>query len=106
MRPLPETIQVDGQRRSILDRKRVGRKEYWILERLSHGERERSLVFDPTAGPRGDLRALLILPFSRATLQHLAVLQRLTHHHASFPSILEYHRHDHQIFLVQSWVRG
>ncbi|MCI0402397.1 MAG: protein kinase [Acidobacteria bacterium] len=106
MKSFPKTITVDGQPRRVLDRLRVGGREYFVLERLSGGARERYLVFDPSAGPRGDLRALLILPFSQGTFQHLRVLQRLTQHHASFPSIIEYHRRDHQVYLLQSWVRG
>jgi serine/threonine protein kinase len=101
-----KTIEVDGRPCPVLDRLRLGGHDYWILERLGHGDRERFLAFDPAAGPRGDLRALLILPASRETLQHLRVLQRLTHHHASFPSILAFHRRGRQVCLVQSWVRG
>ncbi|MCI0459835.1 MAG: protein kinase [Gemmataceae bacterium] len=101
-----KSIKVEGRWRPVLERLHLGRKEYFVLEQLSRAERPRFQAFDPAAGPTGDLRALLILPFAPPTLQHLRVLQRLTQHNASFPTILEYHRRGDQVYLLQSWVRG
>lgn len=106
MLPLRKTICCRGRTYPVVDRWVVGRKEYLILEKLSGGFRERYKVFDPVAGPGGDLRVLQILPSNADTKQHLKVLKRVSEGNTNFPTILEYHLSDDRILVVLSWTWG
>lgn len=84
----------------------VRRRSYLLLDRLSIGERQRFLGFDPYAGPRGQPVAVFILPRSRGARQHLAVLQDLSRFSNAFPSIVDYDQQSDRSVVVVKWVYG
>jgi serine/threonine protein kinase len=101
-----ETIRFRGHDYPVLDSIRVSGRKYVLLEKLAATPRERYKVFDPTAGPDGDLRALHILPRGLATIQRLKVLKRLSPGNGTFPTLLEYHAHRDKVYVVMTWVWG
>ena len=100
------TIRVAGREWPILDRITIGRRMYLVLEKLGHADRQRYLVFDPHAGPGGDLRGLLMAPATRAAKQHLRILKRLSTGNTNLPLVLDYHSVNDQLMVVTTWVRG
>jgi len=85
----------------------LGRKTFRLLERLGSSDRERYRALDPLAGPRGDLRAIHVLPATPEVKQHLDVLQRLADlRNANVPFLVEYHRQGEKTYLVLAWVKG
>lgn len=99
-------VRYRGRTEPVVDEMTLGGKRYLILEKLKGGDRQRYRAFDPLAGPKGDMRAICVLPRSQATGQHVEVLQRLSQNNRDMPAILEYHRRGGQIFLVMPWVWG
>lgn len=85
----------------------LGGRTFQLFESLGRDGRERYRAFDPVAGPKGDYRAVLMLPQSPATSQHLAVLQRLADaRNANVPFLIESHVVGGQNVLVLAWVKG
>lgn len=82
----------------------LGRRAYYLLERLSGRERYRA--FDPGAGPKGGLRAIHVLPRTDQTYQYVKALERASQNNTNFPSILSYHVLGDRVYLVLPWIRG
>lgn len=70
-----DTFNFEGRSYPVLDRLRIGTRNYLLLEKIGNAQRERYLAIDPAAGPGGEFRSVLILPRSAAAIQHLAVLR-------------------------------
>lgn len=104
--PSRECIQYAGRSWPVEERLTISGLRYFVLRKTGTAERRRYMVFDPQAGPGGDLRALLILPRSRRAEQHVRVLKRLSSRQTHWPTILEYHRRGPDLVLVLPWVRG
>lgn len=100
-----DSISVRGRRYSIIRALRLGGKKYLLLERLS-GLREIYLAWDSVAGPKGDLRAIHILPKSKAANQKIQALQRISNLNQNLPQILEFFRFNGLIHLVTTWTHG
>ena len=96
------SVRVSGREMPVVDRMTIGRRTYLILQRMGGEGRERLMAFDPYAGPDGDLRAILILPRSKATQQHVRVLKRAAGGD-NLPTILEYHTERDRLLLVLKW---
>ena len=90
----------------MIDRLRLGGREYLILQQMSMVQRARYMAFDPRAGPDGDLRAILVLPRGRATAQHLRTLQQLSRGNVNLPMILDSQAKQGNFFVVLAWVTG
>lgn len=100
------TVRVGGREWPVLNRTTVGRSLYLILDELGSAGRRRYMAFDPHAGPGGDLRAILDLPRSRSTEQHLRVLKRLSTDNFNLPTIHNYQAQRDRILVVMEWIRG
>ena len=101
------TIRFRGRVDDVLDEITLGRKTYQILERLGGAERLRYRAFDRLAGPKGDYRAIHVLPRSPEVEQQLGVLQRLADvRNVNVPFVVEYHADREKVYLVLAWVWG
>ena len=94
------------KRYEVIDRVTVGQKEFLISRQLSAGIRRRYLAFDRIAGPHGELRILQFLPNTRETWKRVRVLQEIAKRSTELPQIIEFHRRDDEIILVQPWIEG
>jgi len=100
------TVRVRGKVFRVRGKRKVGVKEYLILNSIGRGENRRYQAFDPTAGPKGDLRQILVLPTAAASTQHLSVLHELSQGNDNLPSIIDYHPNRREISVVTEWVWG
>jgi serine/threonine protein kinase len=98
------TVRVRGRQRAYLERRRIGRREYFLLEQIGSPLRARYLAFDPQQGPGGDFFLVQRLPADAATEQRLRVLSRLKDD--SFPRVVEWHRSETNIDVVTTWIEG
>lgn len=98
------SVVVRGQRYLVRDVLHVGGREYAVIRRLTE-PRERYLVFDRTAGLRGDLRALHFYPMERETFERLRVLERLRKD-ARLPALLDVYRERTRVAALFTWVDG
>ena len=73
----PLSVRVRARRRAYLDRRRIRRTDYFLLEKIGRPFRECYLAFDPLSGPGGDYFLIQSLPVGPATEQMLKVLRRL-----------------------------
>jgi len=105
-RQTPSTIRFGGREYPVLDRLRIGRRTYLLLDHISRGGRERYLAYDPSAGPGGDFRAVLILPRSSAAVRHARVLKRLSVNNENVPRIFDYQAQRDRLVMVLDWIRG
>jgi serine/threonine protein kinase len=94
------------QRYEILERVRLGRKEYLLVRQLSTGPRRRFQAIDPIAGPSGAMRIVQFLPNTAESWQRIGVLQRLSQRNPELPQIVEFHRQRDEIASVESWIEG
>jgi serine/threonine protein kinase len=99
-----QTVWVRGVRRSYLERQRIGRAEYFLLERIGGFFRERFQAFDPRSGPGGDFFLIQRLPDASNLEQRRRVLRRLKHD--NFPRVWHWQRRDGAVDVVMSWVEG
>ena len=83
----------------------LGQRTYLVLKSLS-SVRERLLVFDPLAGPEGDLRSIHVYPRTKHALNQLTLLHRISENNTNVPTILEFHPRKNQIFVVMTWIHG
>ena len=98
------TIKVRGQTRTYLDRRRVGRRDYYLLEPIGSAFRERYLAFDPRRGPGGSFFLLQVWPAGPSTQQKLRLLSRLKDD--CLPHAEEYQRRGDSVEIVMTWIEG
>jgi len=101
-----ESVALFGKRYSVIERLRIRQRTYLLLDRLSTSRRERYLAFDPYAGPNGAPVAILRLPRSQASRQHVQSLQRRAGSNENFPAILDYDEQGADTVVVLKWLRG
>ncbi|MCA9034556.1 MAG: hypothetical protein KDA89_03145 [Planctomycetaceae bacterium] len=94
------------KRYEVIDRVTLGRKEFLISSQLSAGIRRRYLAFDQIGGPHGELRILQFLPNTRETWKRVRVLQEIAKRSPELPQIIEFHRCNNEIIIVQPWIEG
>lgn len=102
----PENLRINGRNWPVIERRHIGGRTYLILEKTGAADRQRFRAFDPQAGPRGELRAIYLLPRSHASRQHIGVLQRLSGRNDSLPTILDCRFQRDHVVLVLTWIRG
>ena len=56
------TVRIRGRERTLPGRKRIGRRDYLLLERIGSARRTRYRAFDRGAGPGGDFMHVQIWP--------------------------------------------
>jgi serine/threonine protein kinase len=98
------TVNVRGRQRAFVDRKQVGRRDYYLLERVGSPLRERYLAFDPRNGAGGDYFLFQVWPNGPATEQYFRVLERLKDD--CLPRACECQRCGENIHFVLTWVEG
>lgn len=99
-----QTIQVRGVRTPFLERRRIGRRDLFLLERISGPLRERYRAFDPCSGLNGDFFLVQRLPGNADSEQQLQVLRRLQHD--TFPRVWAWQRHQTGVDVLMSWIEG
>ena len=99
-----QTVNVRGRNRLYLERRRIRRRDYFLLEQVGSPFRESHLAFDPLAGPCGSFFLVQSLPSGRAAEQLLRVLSRLKDD--SFPRVVEWQKQRHQIDVALTWTEG
>ena len=100
----PRTIHVRGRPKTYLDRRRVGRRDLYLLERIGSPFRERYLAFDPREGPGGDFFQVQVWPAGPLAQQQFRVLRRLKDD--SLPRAVECQRRGEGIDVVLTWIEG
>ncbi len=99
-----QMINVRGRLRPYLERRRIRRRDYFLLERIGSPFRESYLAFDRLAGPRGSFFLVQSLPIGKAAEQLLNVLSRLKSD--AFPRVVEWEEQRHQIDVALTWTEG
>ena len=99
-----QMINVRGRLRPYLERRRIRRRDYFLLERIGSPFRESYLAFDRLAGPRGSFFLVQSLPIGKAAEQLLSVLSRLKSD--AFPRVVEWEEQRHQIDVALTWTEG
>lgn len=100
------TIRFRGREESVIDTINVGGHRYEVLAKLS--ERSAYRVFDSSAAPDGDYRALYRISRREMTEQRREILGRLGGPNANrnFPQIVQFKRSGDDVFIVLSWIHG
>lgn len=100
----PKTVNVRGRQRPYLERRRVGGREYYLLEHIGSPFRQRFLAFDPRQGPGGDFFLFQVWPAGPLTQQQFRVLRRLKDD--CLPRAVECQRRGDSIDVVLTWIEG
>lgn len=98
------TINVRGRTRAYLDRLRIRRRDYYLLERIGSPFRERYLAFDPLQGPGGDFALVQRWTRNAASDQYLRVLRQLKDD--AFPRVYEWQPREGGFDVALTWVEG
>lgn len=98
------SIHVRGRLLPYLEKRRIGRRDLFLLEQIGGPFRQRYRAFDPRSGPDGDFFLMQRLPHGPELDQRLRVLHRLKHDH--FPRLWEWQRDRDAIDVVLSWIEG
>lgn len=67
---------------------------------------DRWVVFDPKAGPHGDIRQVYRFGFSKDHRQYLGALSRATTQNRQFPQIVQYEQEGRYTVVVTTWIHG
>ncbi len=97
-------VAVRGRRRAYLERRRIGRRDYYLLQHVSGPFRQSYLAFDPQSGPGGDFFLVQTLEYNRRTEQQLRVLRRLKSD--AYPRCVEWQRRRESVDVVLTWTEG
>ncbi len=100
----PRTVQIRGRAIPFLERRRIGRRDYFLLEQVGNPQRPSFRAFDPRSGPGGDFFLIQRLPRGPQTEQRLRVLRRLKHE--AFPRCVEWQRQGESTEVVLTWMKG
>ncbi len=100
-----EKVRVRERSDEVIGEIAAGPHRYFVLERLAD-RREVYRVFDPSAGPGGDCRALHLLPPGKETEQRLEVLKRASDGNTNFPTVVHFHAEAERVIVVLTWVWG
>lgn len=107
-RPTPpdsrRMIRVRGKLRPYLERLRIGRREYYLLESVGNGLRSRFRAFDPDHGPDGDYFLVEHIPAGPEAERALRVLHKLKCD--SLPRVWDWRQTAQGIDAVLSWITG
>ena len=101
-----QLVSLRGKSYRVTGSIRLGAKTYWLLDGPLNRDRTRFRVFDRYAGPRGGLRALHVVPRSRAGHEYVRIVERLTESNVNLPRLIEYHVVKDSIYLVLDWIHG
>ena len=100
----PRTIHIRGRAQTYIDCRRIGRRDYYLLERIGSPFRECYLAFDPRQGPGGDFFLVQTWADGPLAQQQLRVAKRLKDH--SLPHVVEWQRRGSHVDVVLTWIEG
>lgn len=98
------SIQIRGRRVSYLERRRVRRRDYYLLHPVGSPHRQRFRAFDPFAGPGGDFFQVQFWSGDEAAARKLRLLKRFKDD--AFPRVVEWERHESGHAVALTWVEG
>ncbi len=98
------TVRVRGREQPYLERRRIGRRDYYLLERIGGPFRERFRAYDPRSGPGGSDFLIQRWPAGPRTDQQLRLWRRLKDD--SLPRVVEWQRDNNQLDVVLTWIEG
>jgi len=96
-------IRYRGKEYPVIERFRIGGRLYLAIAKIGSAGRHAYQVFDPAAK---EMRALHILPDSKATMDRVGTLQRLTRGDNEILQIIEFRREQNQVWVVLPWIDG
>ncbi len=99
-----QTVSVRGKRRPYLQRRRIGRCDYFLLEQVGSPLTEGYLAFDPLSGPRGDFFQVQIWHDGPLAQPKLRLLNRMKND--NLPRAVDWQRRDGNIEVVLTWING
>jgi len=99
-------IRFRGREETVLETIHVRGRRYEVLANLS--SRGGYRVFDKSAAPGGDYRALYRISKKEMTAQRTEILRRLSEQNANqnFPQLVQFDHRRGEVFVVLSWVHG
>lgn len=100
----PRTVLINGKPHAFLERRRIGRRDYYLLRHVGSPLKERYLAFDSEQGLRGSYFLVQTWPQGPLTRQQLRVAGRLTDD--SLPRVVDRQWRDNRVDIVFSWVEG
>jgi len=98
------SITIRGQRVPYMERRRVRRRDYYLLQPVGNPQRNRFLAFDPLAGPGGDYFQIQFWSDSTSGVRNLRLLKRFKDD--SFPRVVEWEQHSTGHTVALTWVEG
>ncbi len=98
------TLRIRGREQPYLGHRRIGRRDYYLLERIGGPFRERFRAYDPRSGPGGSYFLVQRWPAGPRTEQQLRLWQRLKDD--SLPRVVEWQRDHEQVDVVLTWIEG
>lgn len=99
-----QTVNVRGRQVPYLQRRRIRRRDYYLLKQIGSPLRERYLAFDPYCGPGGDFFLVQFWPPGPRIQQYLRVLKHLKND--CLPRAVEWQPGPNSIDVVLTWVEG
>lgn len=97
-------VRIRGRETPFLARQQIGRRDFFLLERVGSAWRERYRAFDPLAGPGGDFFVVQVSPQGPEVEQLLHVGRRLKGE--GLPRAVAVDRRQDGVWIVWSWVDG
>jgi serine/threonine protein kinase len=101
-----DTVRYGNKQVPVIGKMNIGRREYCLLKKTSHGDRQQFLACEKHPGFQGDFRQIVVLPRKAASRQHLAVLRRLSYGNPNLPTILECRRQGEELIVITTWAHG
>lgn len=102
--PNKPTVRIRGRRTPYLERRRVGSRTYFLIDRVGNSLRKRYKAFDPGAGPTGDFFLLSEWEEGPKAQQFLNVIRQLRDD--AFPRVIDFQRQSDGYTCVQTWTDG
>ena len=90
----------------MIERLRIGRRTYLILEQLGRGQRCRYLALDWNGASGGELRSFLSAPATCEALQNIRLLKRISNQNINLPQLLDFESTDGDLRIITTWVGG
>jgi len=107
-RPDRKTIRHRGKEYPVLERIRIGDRDYFLVERIAQAGRRRYKAITPACPPDEQICIVFLFPRNQASLQHIKTLRRLSRDggNTNLPRILSYANHGNDVAVATNWVKG
>lgn len=98
------SVHVRGRSVPYIERRRVGGRDYYLLDRIGGPLRETYQAFDPRRGPGGDFFLFRTFRGEEVSADRLSILKRLKDD--GFPRVWDWKREGERLDVVMTWVEG